>query len=120
MRSCSPPSVSSPPRRRPAAPWTDLVGPKAGDVWKDTKGLDRGRRRVPRRQEPPPAHARKTGEGVLVNGKTGRERDLYTKASFGDVEVELEFCIAKGSNSGIKFHGVYEIQICDSFGKKGC
>lgn len=58
------------------------------------------------------------GAGVLVNSPKGRAANLYTKEKFGDVEVHLEFCIAKGSNSGIKFHGHYEIQIFDSFGKK--
>ena len=37
---------------------------------------------------------------------------------FGDCEVHVEFLIAKGSNAGIKFHEVYEIQILDSYGKK--
>ena len=53
----------------------------------------------------------------MINGEKGNAADLYTKEKFGDVEVHLEFCIPKGSNSGIKFHGHYEIQICDSFGK---
>ena len=100
------------------AKWTDLVGPKAAGVWKDTKGwivagevsLDaKNARRL----------VAKDGTGIFVNGKAGRERDLFTKASFGDVEVEMEFFLSKGSNSGIKFQGVYEIQICDSHGKKG-
>jgi hypothetical protein len=52
-----------------------------------------------------------------VNGAKGRAPDLYTKLEHGDLEVEVEFLIAKGSNSGIKFHGVYEIQILDTFGK---
>ena len=34
------------------------------------------------------------------------------------MEVHLEFVIPKGSNSGIKFHGHYEIQIIDTFGQK--
>jgi hypothetical protein len=55
---------------------------------------------------------------VWVNGTTGRVNDLVTKESFGDCEVHVEFLIAKKSNSGIKFHGMYEIQILDSFGKK--
>jgi hypothetical protein len=59
------------------------------------------------------------GMGAFVNGKGGREPDLYTKEAFGDIEVEVEFLLAKGSNSGVKFHGLYEIQLCDSFGKKG-
>jgi hypothetical protein len=55
---------------------------------------------------------------VWVNGENGRLPDLYTKSEFGDCEVHVEFVIAKNSNSGIKFHGVYEIQILDSFGTK--
>jgi hypothetical protein len=55
---------------------------------------------------------------LFVNGQTGREPDLVTKESFGDLELEMEFLIPKGSNSGVKFHAVYEIQISDSHGKK--
>lgn len=55
---------------------------------------------------------------IWVNGTLGRVGDLLTKANYGDLEVHVEFLIAKKSNSGIKFHGVYEIQILDSFGKK--
>jgi hypothetical protein len=40
-----------------------------------------------------------------------------TRAKYGDQEVHLEFLISKGSNSGVKFHGLYEIQIYDSYGK---
>src|SRR5262245_28147979 len=39
------------------------------------------------------------GKGVLVNGANGRTVELITKAEFGDVEVHVEFCIAKKSNS---------------------
>ncbi len=53
-----------------------------------------------------------------MNGEKGRASDLYTKERYGDIEIHLEFYIPKGSNSGVKFHGLYEIQICDSFGKK--
>jgi hypothetical protein len=44
--------------------------------------------------------------------------NLVTEASFGDCRVELEFLIAKNSNSGVKMMSIYEIQILDSFGKK--
>jgi hypothetical protein len=56
------------------------------------------------------------GGTIWVNGEKGRLRDLYTKQTFGDCTVHIEFLLAKRSNSGIKFHGVYEIQIHDSFG----
>jgi hypothetical protein len=58
----------------------------------------------------------KEGRGVFFNGT--RARNLYSKRPYGDVEVHLEFNIPKGSNSGLKFHGHYEIQIIDSFNKK--
>jgi hypothetical protein len=60
----------------------------------------------------------KPGSGILVNGAKGRAPDLLSKESFGDVELHLEFLIPKGSNSGVKFHGHYEIQIFDSYGVK--
>ena len=101
--------------------WTDLFangleafkGPKLGDWHITTEvGLD-------------PANPKKLvakqgkGEGdIWINGAKGRTNDLYTKGKFGDVEVTLEFMMSKNSNSGIKFHGHYEIQICDSFGKQ--
>lgn len=98
--------------------WTVLVGDKADKVWKESLGgwLYAGGVAVdeknPRRLTTTP------GTGVFVNGKTGRERDLTTRASYGDLEVELEFFMPRGSNSGIKFHSVYEIQLCDSYKKK--
>ena len=60
----------------------------------------------------------KPGKGVLVNGKTGRTNDILSKEKFKDIEVHAEFLIPKGSNSGIKFEGWYEIQIFDSWGVK--
>jgi hypothetical protein len=59
------------------------------------------------------------GSGILVNGEKGTAPDLYTKEKYGDLEIHVEFLIARGSNSGVKFHGHYEIQINDSYGKKG-
>jgi hypothetical protein len=61
--------------------------------------------------------AKEAKGNIWVNGLKGRTNDLYTSRKFGDVDVHLEFVMAKGSNSGIKLHGHYEIQICDSYGK---
>jgi hypothetical protein len=54
------------------------------------------------------------GEGVLINGPDGDTPSLVSKESFQDVHVHLEFMVAEGSNSGVSFHGNYEIQILDS------
>lgn len=58
------------------------------------------------------------GTGAALNGDKGNTRHLVTQAEYGDVEVELEFMVSKGSNSGVYFQGRYEIQILDSWGVK--
>lgn len=55
------------------------------------------------------------GRGVLVNGKDGKTDNLTTRKEWGDIEVQLEFLIPRGSNSGVKLQGVYEIQIADTW-----
>lgn len=60
----------------------------------------------------------KPGEGVFFNGELGRAANLISTRSFGDVEFHCAFLVPKGSNSGVKLEGVYEIQIFDSYGVK--
>jgi hypothetical protein len=99
--------------------WTDLLaGDKLdaftgkADGWKWAKSVTLD-----------PANPKKLGfepgSGILVNSPKGTAPDLYTKEKYGDLEIHVEFLISKGSNSGVKFHGLYEIQILDSYGKKG-
>ena len=54
--------------------------------------------------------------GVMLNGPDGRTTNLVTDEKFQDVEMYLEFNIPKGSNSGVYLHGLYEIQVYDSYG----
>jgi hypothetical protein len=56
------------------------------------------------------------GSGVLINGRSGKTKNLLTKRDYQDVEAHFEFLVPKGSNSGVKFEALYEIQIFDSFG----
>jgi hypothetical protein len=56
------------------------------------------------------------GQGVLLNGAGGRTVNLLTEAEYGDVELHVEFCIPKRSNSGVYLMGRYEIQVYDSHG----
>lgn len=56
------------------------------------------------------------GTGVLVNGPSGKGANLISEKEWGDVEAHIEFCVPKGSNSGVYFQGRYEIQVLDSFG----
>lgn len=54
--------------------------------------------------------------GTILNSRAGRTSNLVTDEKFGDSELYLEFMLAKGSNSGVYLHGLYEVQIFDSYG----
>ncbi|WP_460921051.1 family 16 glycoside hydrolase [Pontibacter brevis] len=57
------------------------------------------------------------GTGVLVNVPSGSNQDnLFTQMEHGDIELELDFMMDKGSNSGIYLQGRYEVQLFDSWG----
>ncbi len=51
----------------------------------------------------------------LLNGLNGRTVNLVTDGKYGDVELYLEFMLAKGSNSGVYLQGLYEVQVFDSW-----
>jgi hypothetical protein len=51
----------------------------------------------------------------MLNGPSGRTVNIATEEKFGDVELYLEFMLAKGSNSGVYLHGLYEVQVFDSY-----
>ncbi len=56
------------------------------------------------------------GTGAVVNDVSKNSRmHLYTKEEFGDVEVSLDFMMAKNSNSGVYLQGRYEVQLLDSW-----
>ena len=58
-----------------------------------------------------------SGSGILVNqpDKKNKGADLFTINEYGDMDLELDFMMAKGSNSGIYLHGRYELQLMDSW-----
>jgi Domain of Unknown Function (DUF1080) len=101
--------------------WVDLMKP---DVWKkfDDKWIPTDAVKLApdtkKRDDRLLKAEKKEGGAIWVNGETGRLPNLITKQAFGDCEVHVEVLLAKGSNGGIKFHEVYEIQFFDSFGKK--
>lgn len=53
----------------------------------------------------------------ILNSLKGKTNNLVSLEKFGDVELYLEFLVSQGSNSGVYLHGLYEVQIFDSFGK---
>ena len=65
----------------------------------------------------PQAVTFKQGQGILLNMNDETKKDnLVSTFEHGDIELELEVMIPKGSNSGIYLQGRYEIQLLDSWG----
>jgi hypothetical protein len=59
------------------------------------------------------------GTGILVNLPDEENRDdLFSTFEHADLELETDFMMPKGSNSGIYFQGRYEVQLLDSWGKQ--
>jgi hypothetical protein len=56
------------------------------------------------------------GRGIAVNGAKGRTVELVTEPELGDVELHVEFCVPRHSNSGVYLMGRYEVQVYDSYG----
>ena len=58
------------------------------------------------------------GKGILVNRTSKKDHgtDLYSLSEYGDIDLELDYLMAAGSNSGIYLQGRYEIQLHDTWG----
>jgi hypothetical protein len=94
----------------------DLAGwhgmnPKAANEWFTATAIIWDRLLGPTRL----GAIRGAGERIL-NGPQGRTVNLVSDEKFRDIELYLEFMLAKGSNSGVYLHGLYEVQIFDSYG----
>ncbi len=100
---CAPAAAQNPPFLSEPG-WTALLNGRDLDGWQAQEGK---------------ASAWFTTSQVIHNGPEGKTANLVTTRKFGDVELYIEFLIPKGSNSGVYLHGLYEIQILDSFGAVG-
>lgn len=109
--------VASPRVRAGDKEWTDLFA-KGLDAFKSPLGDWQEVGDVEMDPKFPRKLLARKGKGTWYNGPKGQGRNLFTKDKFGDVEVRLEFNFPKNGNSGIKFHGHYEVALQDSFGKK--
>jgi hypothetical protein len=107
--------VSLSPCRADETGWTDLTNLGA---WKKPTGDWFLADNVAIADDNPRLLTAKPGKSILVNGPKGRTPDLLSKEAFADVEFHAEFLIPNRSNSGVKFVGLYEIQIYDSWGRK--
>jgi hypothetical protein len=59
------------------------------------------------------------GTGILLNINSETQKtNLITNWEHGDIDLEFEVMLPKGSNSGIYLQGRYEVQLYDSWGVK--
>src|ERR1700679_2609796 len=98
--------------------WIELIGEDGLGAWRKPTGDWMVAGDAGLEADNPKLLAAKPGRGTIINGKTGKTRNLLSSQDFGDLEAHFEFLVPKGSNSGVKFEGFYEIQIADSFGVK--
>lgn len=84
------------------------------------KKRKRKRRNAEAAPPPPPRPKAVTfepGTGILLNMNNDSIKDnLLTNWEHGDLLLELDVMIPKGSNSGIYLQGRYEVQLLDSWG----
>jgi hypothetical protein len=57
-----------------------------------------------------------SGGDRIMNGAKGNTQNWVSDEKFGDMELYIEFMVARGSNSGVYLMGLYEIQILDTYG----
>ncbi|QDU43588.1 hypothetical protein Mal52_20640 [Symmachiella dynata] len=98
--------------------WIEIFSGKDLNGWTKKTGDWKIVGDVPLNPDNPKAFAPKPGTGVMVNGKGGRDTNIFTKKKHGDVQAHIEFTVPKGSNSGVYFQGRYEVQVFDSYGVK--
>ncbi|MDX2245348.1 MAG: family 16 glycoside hydrolase [Bacteroidia bacterium] len=59
------------------------------------------------------------GTGILVNLPDEKNKsNIFSVLEHGDMDLDVEFMMAKHSNSGIYLQGRYEVQLLDSWGVK--
>jgi hypothetical protein len=96
----------------PVGGWIELIGGPSLDAWQE----DRTGWSLAGEVKLDPEDAERlesvAGDGVLVSD--GDAVNFYTRQEFQDIEIKCEFFIPKGSNSGVKLNGLYEIQIRDT------
>jgi hypothetical protein len=115
LLACSGAVLAQPPAARPATmPLTDLSAfQKPSANWRVAGEASASLSQANQLTSQP-------GSGVLVNipvkAEFGQQYNLLTTTEHGDADLELDFMMAKGSNSGVYLQGRYEVQLFDSWG----
>jgi hypothetical protein len=90
--------------------WT-YVDPKREGTWMATRGVywsAKAPKALVGRSEP--------GDRIVNTAKGTTASNLMCAVKMSDFELYIEFMIPANSNSGVYLHGLYEMQIWDSYG----
>ncbi|MDQ3535193.1 MAG: DUF1080 domain-containing protein, partial [Bacteroidota bacterium] len=104
-----------------AGNWTTV-----GEVWMDPNvdvahkaekaNTGKKRKKTPAVAVPQAVHFQ-PGSGILLNiNDDSKKSNLVTNWEHGDIYIEMEIMVPKGSNSGLYLQGRYELQLEDSWG----
>lgn len=103
----------------------DVIMDRTIDVHKkeipatETKKKRKKKRKGKVMEKPRKAVSFSAGSGILLNYPNDTLKDhLISEWEHGDILLEMEVMMPKGSNSGIYLQGRYEIQLLDSWGVK--
>jgi hypothetical protein len=98
--------------------WIELAGDVASSDWRDERHgwSTAGDAQLDAENDKRLGGA--DGDGVLLGAGGENASNLKSTREFQDVALRLEFMVPRGSNSGVKLNGLYEIQIRDSYGKE--
>lgn len=106
----------------PNGDWTELITDAGLAGWQPVKQQDPHEWQAAKSVELDAQDNRRfsilDGTGILTNAaNVGKTQNLLSENNYGDVEVHIEFNLPVGSNSGVFFMALYELQVADSFGK---
>jgi hypothetical protein len=98
---------------------TDMSGwicldEKKADSWTATKGVYWNYPENPKQL----IAVSKSGDRIVNTVRSDGASNILSSKKTGDMELYIEFMIPETSNSGVYVHGLYELQIWDSYGKE--
>lgn len=101
----------------------DVVMDRSVDVHHTTEKVPEETGKKKKKEKAAPAEPKAVtftpGTGILLNINNETKKDnLVTSFEHGDIDLEFEVMLPKGSNSGIYLQGRYEVQLFDSWGVK--
>ena len=99
-------------------PNVDIHLSKKNEEHKEESKKERRKRKRNNDVEPVKSVSFSQGSGILLNNPEEGHDNLLSKWEHGDIFLEMDVMLPKGSNSGVYLQGRYEVQLNDAWGVK--